>query len=85
MDESGENSRLRIYEPKAAVSLQSSFIWERLDLGLDASFIYEWDDAEKNPFLREALGAYAASLFRSPGELADKLDVALRSQSLGGP
>jgi hypothetical protein len=77
VDWSGESSRAKIYEPTAAVSLQSSFIWERLDLGLDSSFIYEWDDAEKNPFAREALGAYARNLFQDVRELAEELDAAL--------
>ena len=77
LDESGENSRRKIYEPRVAVSLQSSFIWERLDLGLDASFIYEWSDAERNPFSRPALGPYARNLFRDLDELRSELDEAL--------
>lgn len=77
VDESGENSRRRIYEPLVAVSLQSSFIWERLDLGLDASIIFEWEDAERNPFSREAIGPYAENLFRNSDELVAKLDEAL--------
>ena len=68
-----ESSRRRIYEPAAAVSLQSSIIWERLELGLDCSFMYEFADRERNVFLREALGAYSANIFSSPEELETKL------------
>lgn len=85
IDESGESSRRKIYEPRVAVSLQSSFIWERLDLGLDASFIYEWGDAEKNPFLREGLGPYADNLFRDADELAAKLDRVFAPESRRTP
>ena len=81
VDESGLDSRRKIYEPKAAVSLQSSFIWERLDLGLDASFVYEWSDRERNPFLRAALGPYARQLFRDEAELRSKLDEVLSGSS----
>jgi hypothetical protein len=84
IDESGESSRTKIYEPAVAVSLQSSFIWERLDLGLDSSFIFEWGDAERNPFAREALGAYARNLFRDMGELAEELDAALPARGAEG-
>ncbi len=80
LDENGESSRRKIYEPRVAVSLQSSFIWERLDLGLDASFIYEWSDVERNPFSRAALGPYSTSLFRDVEELRSMLD-----EALGGP
>jgi len=85
IDESGESSRRKIYEPRVAVSLQSSFIWERLDLGLDASFIYEWGDAEKNPFLREALGPFVDNLFRDADELAAKLDRVFAPESRRTP
>ena len=84
-DAEGFNSRSRIYECETAVSLQSSFIWERLDLGLDNSFIYEWEDQSKNPFLREALGPYARVLFRNTEELLEKLNAVFRSASHGSP
>ena len=75
-DSEGLNSRSRIYECEVAVSLQSSFIWERLDLDLEKSFIFEWSDGSKNPFLREALGPYSSALFRDVDELIAKLDNA---------
>lgn len=84
-DVEGANSRSRIYECHVAVSLQSSFIWERLDLGLDESFIFEWDDQSKNPFLREALGPYSRVLFRTTNELLGKLNAAFSAKGLREP
>jgi len=76
IDRSGEHSREKMFEPRAAVSLQSSFIWERLDLGLDASFIFEFQDREMNAYLRESLGRYAANVFADDAELRRHLDAA---------
>jgi hypothetical protein len=39
MDSSRESSRMKIFEPFAGVSLQSSIIWQRLDMDLRESFI----------------------------------------------
>lgn len=78
IDRSGEpNSRLRIREPRVAVSIQSSFIWERIDLGLDESYVFELEDPDLNPFLSEALGPYRRNVLRSVDELIDRLDEAL--------
>jgi hypothetical protein len=77
LDWSGENSRAKIYEPRVAVSLQSSFIWERLDLGLRASYMYEFADRERNVFLKESLGEYAGNVFHADSELIQRLDAAL--------
>ncbi|MEI6171589.1 MAG: hypothetical protein WCQ45_03815 [bacterium] len=77
VDWGGENSRSSIYDPRVAVSLQSSFIWERLDLGLRDSYMYEFADRDRNVFLRESLGEYEANVFRDDGELAARLDAAL--------
>jgi hypothetical protein len=78
IDWDGEHSRSKIYDARVAVSLQSSFIWERLDLGLDASFMYEFADQERNVFLRESLGEYARNIFRDDDELIEKVEGALR-------
>ena len=77
VDWDGEHSRGKIYDARVAVSLQSSFIWERLDLGLRASFMYEFADRELNVFLRESLGQYAANIFRDDRELIEKVEAAL--------
>ena len=61
-----------------AVSLQSSFIWERLDLGLDDSFLLEFADPTMNVFERAALGRYAENVCRDNDELIAKVDAALR-------
>ena len=49
-DGAGETSRRTMYDARVAASLQSSFIWERLDLGLDESFLHEFPDPAMNPF-----------------------------------
>ena len=71
-------SRRTVYDPRVAVSLQSSFIWERLDLGLDDSFLHEFADPAMNVFERAALGRYAANVCRGSDELIAKVDAALR-------
>lgn len=72
--EEAPDSRAAIYEPRVAVSLQSSFIWERLDLGLDASLIYDFGDDDVNVFKRESLGEYAGNVFSDERELYAELD-----------
>jgi hypothetical protein len=79
IDWDGEHSRSKIYDPRVAVSLQSSFIWERLALGLGSSFMYKFPDQERNVFLRESLGEYARNIFRDDRELIEKVDGALGS------
>ena len=71
-------SRRTVYDSRVAVSLQSSFIWERLDLGLDDSFLHEFADPAMNVFERAALGRYAANVCRGSDELIAKVDAALR-------
>jgi len=76
IDWEGRDSRSRMFEPFVAVSLQSSFIWERLDLGLEDSFIHEFGDTELDAFLRESLGDYSGNVFRDAAELVSELDAA---------
>jgi hypothetical protein len=79
IDDGGDaTSRRTMYEPRVAVSLQSSFIWERLDLGLDDSFLHEFADPAMNVFERAALGPYAENVCRGSDELLAKVDAALR-------
>jgi hypothetical protein len=73
----GADSRANVYDPRAAVSLQSSFIWERLDLGLESSFMYDFGNDGDNAFKREALGQYEANLFVDETELYARLDEVL--------
>lgn len=77
VDWDGKHSRGKIYDARVAVSLQSSFIWERLDLGLSASFIYEFADPQRNAFLAESLGPYRANVFRDDEDLMCKVGAAL--------
>jgi len=72
------SSRRSFYDVRVAVSLQSSFIWERLDLGLDDSFLHEFADPAMNAFERAALGRYAVNVCRGHDELIAKVDAALR-------
>ncbi|MDO8963200.1 MAG: hypothetical protein Q7W30_01775 [Coriobacteriia bacterium] len=83
VDRTGSNSRSKTFEPRVAVSLQSSFIWERLDLGLDSSFIYAFADPELNIFDRDSLGPFIANVFDSPQEMVRMVDEALRGASGG--
>jgi len=73
IDIEGKNSRNKIYEPFVAISIQSSFIWERLDLGLMRSYIYEFKDEKYNSFLPESLGNYKECLFKNTEELTRKI------------
>jgi hypothetical protein len=79
-DSDQETSRHTVYDARVAVSLQSSFIWERLDLGLDDSYLHEFADRAMNPFERAALGRYAENVCSSSDELIAKVDAALRGQ-----
>jgi hypothetical protein len=81
IDDGGrETSRRTVYDARVAVSLQSSFIWERLDLGLDESFLHEFADPAMNPFERAALGHYARNVCPSNDDLIAKVDAALRAR-----
>ena len=77
---SDATSRHTIYEARVAVSLQSSFIWERLDLGLDDSFLHEFPDPAMNVFERAALGRYARNVCPGSDDLMAKVDAALRAR-----
>jgi len=81
IDIKGKNSRNKIYEPLVAISIQSSFIWERLDLGLMKSYIYEFKDEKYNSFLPESLGKYKNCLFKNIEELTRKIkkDLIIKS------
>ncbi|MGO8683496.1 MAG: hypothetical protein ACLQUT_02790 [Thermoleophilia bacterium] len=74
IDERPGNSRVAHYEPDVAVALRSGTIWERIDLGLDRSFMYVYEDLSLGNLLPEAMGEYQRNLFRSVGELFAKLD-----------
>jgi len=79
-DGAATSSRRSLYDVRVAASLQSSFIWERLDLGLDASFLHEFADPAMNAFERAALGPYAANVCRGYEELIEKVDAVLRDE-----
>jgi hypothetical protein len=86
IDWGGRDSRSRMFEPFVAVSLQSSFIWERLDLGLEYSFIHEFGDTDLDAFLRDSLGDYKRNVFRDAAELVAELDAAFEGAgSISGP
>ena len=79
LDTGAESSRHSMYDTRVAVSLQSSIIWERLDLGLSSSFIYEFPDASANVFERAALGEFAENTYRTVDELLAKIARALET------
>jgi len=84
IDDSGEpSSRRTMYDVRVAVSLQSSFIWERLDRGLDDSFLHEFDDPTMNVFERAALGRYAENVCRGSDELIARVEAALERTHAG--
>lgn len=80
LDATEGHSRRTLYDARVAVSLQSSFIWERLDAGEEASFIHEFEDPAMNVFERAALGPYAANVYRSVDELLARVDAALQER-----
>jgi hypothetical protein len=75
IDDRPGNSRDAHYEPDVAVALRSSSIWQRIDLGLERSFIYAFEDPGLGNVLPEALGEYQRNVFRSVPELVAKLDA----------
>lgn len=81
VDFTAGDSRRRIHEPRIAVSLQSSFIWERLDLGLEHSLIFEFAEQDLNVFARESLGPYSRNVFASAEELEARLDEWMADRS----
>lgn len=81
LDDQPGNSRAKVYEPRVAVSLLSSIIWERLDLGLLDSFIYDFRDPIYNGFVPESLGRFRSCLFASLEELELKIRSAMAPQA----
>ncbi|MFA4965999.1 MAG: hypothetical protein WC709_10270 [Thermoleophilia bacterium] len=75
IDDRAGNSRSSHYEADVAVALRSSTIWQRIDLGLERSFMYAFSDPALGNVLPEALGEYQRNLFRSAEELHAKLDA----------
>jgi hypothetical protein len=75
IDDRPGNSRDAHYEADVAVALRSSTIWQRIDLGLERSFTFAFDDPALGNVLPEALGEYQANVFRSTAELVAKLDA----------
>ncbi len=75
IDDAPGNSRGAHYEIDAAVALRSSSIWQRIDLGLDHSFIYAFDDPSLGNMLPAALGEFQRNVFHSIPDLFAKLDA----------
>ena len=74
IDDRPGHSRDAHYEADVAVALRSSTIWQRIDLGLDRSFLFAFNDPTLGNLLPEAIGEYQRNLFRSTDELFAKLD-----------
>ena len=75
IDDRPGNSRDAHYEADVAVALRSSSIWQRIDLGLERSFIYGFEDPGLGNVLPEALGEYQHNVFTSVPDLVAKLDA----------
>lgn len=87
IDERPGNSRVAHYEPDVAVALRSGTIWERIDLGLERSFMYVYEDLSLGNLLPAAVGEYQRNLFYSTDELFAKLDecFAEATRPVGSP
>lgn len=81
IDDRPGTSRGSVHEPKVAVAVRSSTIWERIDLGLELSYIYAFGDQTLDVFDPESLGEYRANVFGTIPELVEKLDAALKPQN----
>ena len=75
IDDRPGNSRDAHYEADVAVALRSSTIWQRIDLGLERSFMFAFEDPALGNVLPEALGEYQRNVFRSIPDLFAKLDT----------
>ena len=84
IDREGGDSRGKVYESRVAVSLQSSFVWERLDLGLDDTYVFAFADQEMDAFLPESLGPYARNVFTDEASMLAKVDGSLRGSGSAG-
>jgi hypothetical protein len=74
IDDRPGDSHDAFYEMDVAVALRSGLIWQRVDLGLDRSFMYDFEDRSLGNVLREALGEYQHIMFASIEELYARLD-----------
>ena len=74
IDDAPGNSRGAFAECDVAVALRSSTIWQRIDLGLERSLVYVFDDPALDNIMPESLGRYQANLFYSVADLEAKLD-----------
>jgi len=70
VDMDGTSSREKIYDSTIAISYHSSFIWERLSLGLLESYHYQFNDDELDLVDYRALGRYKANIFFSNDDIA---------------
>jgi hypothetical protein len=77
IDRDGGDSRSKVHEARVAISLQSSFVWERLDLGIEDTFVFAFADQDMNAFLPESLGRYRSNVFTSEADMLAKADAAL--------
>lgn len=75
IDDRPGDSRHAFYEVDVAVALRSSTIWQRLDLGLERSFMYAFEDPALGNMLPESLGEYQRNVFTSADDLFAKLDA----------
>lgn len=69
IDMDGSSSREKVYDSKIAISYHSSFIWERLSLGLDESYHYQFNDDELDLVDYQALGCFKNNIFFSNDDL----------------
>lgn len=83
IDDAPGNSRGAFYEMDVAVALRSSVIWQRIDLGLERSFMYDFPDRSLGNLLAEALGEYRRNTFASVEDLYEKLDGCFAGQGDG--
>jgi len=77
IDTQGSNSHGLLGEALVAVSLQSTLIFERLDAGFNASYVYFWNDPMRDPFEPAAVGPFADRRFSNMDELRAILDADL--------
>ncbi len=85
MDVQPGHSRGGFFEVDVAIALRSSTIWQRLDLGLERSFMYAFEDPEVGNMLPESLGAFRHNVFGTADELFCKLDACFSGDSSIGP
>jgi len=63
LDMDGSSSREKIYDSKVAISYHSSFIWERISLGLENSYHFQFNDEELDLVDYRLLGNYKKNIF----------------------